>query len=290
MNKKFSFTIVNLTLILILIATSVSAAPYDISFGGVGPAADTLDLATSISGFPVVTSQWNQPRSTGTNPHQGIDIRAQTPTDVNAVCDGWVTSQNATSTYHLILKCDTNGDGLNNDNLKIYYDHLSAVGFITSSTTKITEGTKVALSGNENGGTSYHLHFGTRTSRSGTMVWTRNEPYYRWTSNWNYGRDLDFISLVTWTNNIAKVVSYEVASGIKKSLNSNSVTLFHRKDGTASWSSVQMTKSGDEFSYNLGSLYTTGEIINWMVRSQNPYTSGYNYAFMIPKYEQPTTQ
>lgn len=78
-----------------------------------------------------------------------------------------------------------------------------------------------------------------------------------------------------------------MALGVKKSLNSNSVTLYHRKDGTASWSSVQMTKSGDNFSYNLGNLYSTSTVIHWMVKAVNPYTTGYNAAFMIPKYAQP---
>ncbi|QTH40870.1 M23 family metallopeptidase [Cohnella sp. LGH] len=290
MNKKLSLFLF-ITLISTIFTTSVSAT-YNIRFGGVGPGAGTLNLATPITGYPDVNSQWNQPRLVdGSNPHQGVDLYATSGTRVNAICNGFVTYQNDTTAYELALKCDVNGDGLNNDNLEIYYDHLDDVGFVgTSSTNLVTKGTQIAESGNEGGKVGAHLHYGTRTSRSGTMVWTRTEPYYRWTSNWNYGRDLDFISLVTWTNNVAKVVAYEVDSGVKSSLNSNSVTLYHRKDGTSNWISVQMTKSGDNFSYDLNNVYTTSEVVNWMVKADNPHTAAtYKSAFMIPKYDQPSS-
>lgn len=282
-NKSKNVIILLLTFFMIF-SPNVYAADYTIGFGGVGPGVGSIDLNTPISGFPAVTSQWNQPRSIGTNPHRGVDLRASLGTRVDAVCNGFVTYQSGTD---LKFVCDVNGDGINNDSLEIFYDHLSAVGFVTTNA-YVYEGTKIALSGDENDTVSPHLHFGTRTSRLGTTVWTRNEPYYRWTSNWNYGRDLDFISLVGWTSNTASIVAYEMALGIKSSLNSNSATLYHRLDGNSVWNSVQMTKSGDNYTYNLSNIYSNGQVINWMVKVDNPHTtSSYKSAFMIPKYKQP---
>ncbi|WP_165861396.1 M23 family metallopeptidase [Paenibacillus paeoniae] len=287
MRHKMILLSINIGLLILLFTTSISAAPYTIRFGGEGPG---NILGYPISGNPVVTSKSNQPRNvTGSNPHQGVDLRAVSGTEVRAICSGWVTSQNATSTYDLIFECDVNGDGLKNDNLQIFYDHLSAVGFVANNTF-IASGTKVAESGSEGGKTDPHLHFGPRTDRLGTKVWVRAEPYYNWNNSYNYGRDMDFISTVSWSNNVAKIVAYDMSLGIKNSLNSNSATLYHRIDGTSTWSSVQMVKSGDYYSYDFSKAYSNLQVINWMVRVDNPNTSAtYKSAFMIPKYEQPST-
>lgn len=67
MKNKLRVTVI--FLIVFLISPSVAFANYDIGFGGVGPGTGEIDLDTPITGFPPVTSQWNQPRSIGTNPH-----------------------------------------------------------------------------------------------------------------------------------------------------------------------------------------------------------------------------
>lgn len=287
MNKKLFTSSLLIVLILVMLSTSVYATHYDIKFGGVGPGASTLDLITPISGYPVVTSSYNEPRDIGTNPHNGIDIRAYMNTRVNAICDGWVTHQNDTSTYYLRLRCDVNGNGVNDDDLEIYYNHLEDVGFV-SNNVYISAGTKVAESGDENGAVAPHLHFGTRTYRSGTYVWMRNEPYYRWTSNWNYGKDLDFISYAAWTNDVASVNAYAYTVGTKVPLNYGDVDLYHRLDGNVAWQGpVNMSKSGDTYSYDLDNIYDNNDVIHWMVRARRPGLSGYDVAFMIPKFRQP---
>lgn len=51
-----------------------------------------------------------------------------------------------------------------------------------------------------------------------------------------------------------------------------------------------MTKSGDNYSYNLRNIYNNGQIINWMAKGDSPFTSAsYKSSFMIPKYKQPNS-
>lgn len=63
-------------------------------------------------------------------------------TRVNAVCDGFVTFQSGTE---LSLTCDVNGDGINNDSLEVYFDHLEKVNFVVTNS-YISAGTKIAES------------------------------------------------------------------------------------------------------------------------------------------------
>lgn len=124
----------------------------------------------------------------------------------------------------------------------------------------------------------------------GCVPWTRNEPYYRWTSTWNNGKDLDFISYVTWTNNVASVNAYAYTVGTKVPLNYGDVDLFHRLDGNVAWQGpINMSKSGDTYTYDLDNIYDSNDVIHWMVRARRPGLSGYDVAFMIPKFTQPNS-
>lgn len=273
-------------------ASNGLAYSWTISFSGAGPLAGTYQFGTPIAAYPSVTSKWNQPRAvTGTNPHQGVDLTAALNTRVDAVCNGTVTEH--PGAYELILLCDTNGNGQADDDLRVKYDHLNKVDVVPDGT-YVSKGTYIALSGDEGGvyKNSPHLHFGAKANRGdGNIVWVRNEPYYRWnTSKWNAGNDLDFISLARWNGgNTAVVKSYARDENGYHGINYGDVVIFHRRPGDSLWSSENMSKSGDDFSFNLGTIYQSGTPVQWMVRSTRTdlSTSYYRVGFFIPKYAQP---
>ncbi|GIO16479.1 hypothetical protein J19TS2_60340 [Cohnella xylanilytica] len=289
--KTYLSMLVALVLLLSTGATAL-AADYTIVFGGVGPGGGTYSLGQPLStGYSAVTSKWNQPRNvtSGTNPHRGVDVTAAMNTNVLAVCDGWILSQDDGTENYLEFMCDRNGDNTKNDDLKIYYDHVEEVGFVANNV-KVTKGTKIAESGDEDGAYDPHLHFGAKAVRTGTTeVWMRNEPYYRSVSAWNYGKDLDFISNVSWNaGDTISVSSYVMNNGTPSDV---TAVAFHRANGTSTWTSSTMTKSGTGksavFTFDLGNTYSTGTVVNVMVRATRPGLTVYDDAFMIPKYAQP---
>lgn len=291
--RKALVQVCAVSLTMLAIATNAWAYSYSIVFSGAGPLAGTYQFGPPITGYPAITSKWNQPRdcsSNCTNPHQGADVTANYGTRVDAVCDGMIISQSAAA-YELVLLCDTNGNRQADDDLRVKYDHLSKVN-IYPTNTYVTKSTKIAESGDEGGLYQYpHLHFGAMANRGdGNIVWIRNEPYYRATSNWNYGNDLDFVSLPRWNGgNTAVVRTYVMSDGSKQQLNYGDVLIFHRRDGTSTWSSDVMAKSSDDFSFNLGTRYSTGVAVNWMVRAtRSNISSSYRVGFFVPKYAQPS--
>jgi hypothetical protein len=283
---KFSSFLSLFLVALLLITDTVMAYSYTTVFRGVGP---SLQFGPPIDGFPPITSKNNQPRSSGTNPHRGTDVRASVGTPVLAVCNGFVESQSSSS-YELVLECDRDGDKIADDNLWVKHDHLETVGFVSTGS-YVTKGTQIATSGDEGGKYAPHLHFGAMSYRDGVgRVWERNQPHYSGTSSWNYGNDTDFISYVRWNSSSTPVVrSYVMSDGNKISINSGDAVLFHRKDGTSTWSATTMTKSGDDFYYDLSNKYASGTVVNWMVRvtRSDLSSSYYRVGFMIPKYAQP---
>lgn len=273
-------------------AIGVWAANYSIVFN---PLADgnlsvTLGSPHGGSDYRWVTSKFIQPRTVGTSPHQGTDLRSAYGEAVYAPWNGWVVLANQTD---FEMRLDINRDGLKNDNAYFRYDHLSSIRYATGSF--VTQGTWVASSGNENGGTIAHLHFGVRKDTNGdgvSDVWVHNERYYRAIAAWDYGRLLDFISNSTWsTGDVAAAYCY---AADENSQNENvvqgDVVIFHRLAGTSTWTGTVATKSGNQFYVDLTGRYSPGASVNWMVRCNRTSikSSGVPYwSFEPPKFAQP---
>lgn len=293
MNKNRSRNIaIGGALALILCgAIGLWAADYTIIFDYTAAGAYSVTLGSPHGGtiYETVTSKFNQPRSSGTNPHRGTDLRSSYGTRVYAPWNGWVEVASGTD-YELRL--DINNDGVKNDNAYYRYDHLSSIQVASGY---VTKGAWVASSGDENGVYPAHLHFGAKkdTGTDGVSdVWVRNEPYYTTVAAWDYGRRLDFISNSTWdaTNHIAATYCYaadEVSQ--TEAVAQGDVVFFHRLTSGA-WSSIVGTKNGNQFSVDLTGYYPSGSDIQWMVRCSrtskigvaNPY-----WAFEPPKFAQP---
>ncbi|MBN2373429.1 peptidoglycan DD-metalloendopeptidase family protein [bacterium] len=134
-----------------------------------------------------VTSKWNQPRTIGTNPHQGVDLHCVKDTSVKAVWDGWLIKIDYNTA---MLQIDVNSDKIKND--PVYYckyDHLESV----ASENYYEIGKEIGKSGI--GGSGPHLHFGAISAQG---KWFKNTDNYDYQDEWNHGKDLDSFSNRSW--------------------------------------------------------------------------------------------
>jgi murein DD-endopeptidase MepM/ murein hydrolase activator NlpD len=280
MNK---IRIKSIIFLIVLIITILSfsqplfAYSYSEVFGNYPPSILNWNCPTNV--WYSITSKWNQPRSVGTNPHQGVDIAAPYGSRVNAVWYGWVES---IGTYSIRLRVDSNGNGLMDEPVYYcYYYHLSA----KKPNGYYSKGAQVGSSGNEGGTMAAHLHFGGIDTN---IKWCRNETNYRWTSNWNAGRDVDSFSREQWNGSSCNITAYfkdEAGTYIPYE-----VRLYHRKNGTSTWTDGgNMTAIGyNIYSYNFSGKYPSGTTINWLVRiKRGGLGSTYCWCFAPAKYNQP---
>jgi len=274
--KLISFLIVTVVMFFSF-SQSLFAYSYNEVFGNVPPYVLNWNCPASV--WYSMNSKWNQPRTVGTNPHQGVDIAAPYGSRVNAVWYGWVES---TGTYSIRLRIDTNGNGVVDEAAYYcYYYHLSA----KKPNGYYAKGAEVASSGNEGGTLAAHLHFGGINT---SLKWCRNETNYRWTANWNYGRDVDAFSREQWNGNSCQITAYfkdEAGTYIP-----GEVRVYHRKNGTSTWTDGGiMTYNGSYiYSYNFSGKYPVGTSINWLVRIQRSGLGGaYSWCFAPAKYDQP---
>ena len=270
--------------LLIVIAILLSqnmpayAYSYNVVFSNVPPSILNWNCPTST--WWSVNSKWNQPRPVtgGTNPHRGIDILAPFGTELKAVWSGWTTH---VGTYTIQQRLDINNDGINNDTYYYtYYYHLSnrePEGYYN-------KGVKIGNTGNEGGLWGDHLHFGGLDS--GT-TWCRNEVCYRWTSNWNGGKDVDSFSNVQWNNPSCQITAYfKDENGVYAP---GEVKIFHRQHGISTWTDGGlMTNAGNyNYTYNFSGKYPSGTQIDWLVRIKRSGLSVYSYCWAPAKFDQP---
>jgi hypothetical protein len=263
--------------------------------------------STGTPATPGVVSKWNQPRdvgSTGTTPHQGVDLTAAVGTLVYPVMPGWITYQHGKNTsgvccttsgtgsgnYEMIIRLDWNRNGVQDDNVYLKFDHLERVGYFAAGA-YVSTADRVATSGNENGAYDQHLHFGFLYPKEGTSNtgrWTGNEPHYTWAADWNYGGDLDFISWVMrYSDNTVEATAYTMNTRVRSALPQGNVVLYHRRSGTSTWSApVTMTALSSpayRFRTSLNTLgYAPGTTIDWMVRAIRPNLAEIHPAAFFP--------
>lgn len=194
----------------------------------------------------------------------------------------------------LDLYLDLNNDGLRNDNAHLRYDHLSSIRYTTANRA-VGKGEWVANSGDEQGVYAPHLHFGLRKDSGSdgiSDVWIRNEPYYRSVTAWDVGRLLDFVSLSTFSANVASVHCYAADENSQnETVAAGDVVFFHRRTGTAAWTATTASKSSNQFTVDMTGRYPAGTSIQWMAKCNRTSKIGVAYpywAYHPPKYNQPT--
>jgi len=278
------YKIKKLTLILLMLVIIFSAPmialsySYNQVFQNVPPA--ILNWACPLNNWPLVTSSWNTPRSVGTNPHRGVDLSANF-VNIYAVWNGWLT---LVGYYTIRFQIDINNDGIKND--AVYYCnyyHLSQ----RNPEGYYNKGSIIGTSGNEGGQYDPHLHFGGVDSSN---RWYRNEVNYRWTSNWNYGKDVDSFKQVEWNSNNTAAITIYFMDYPYTYISPSEVIIFYRQNGTSTWTNGgSMTYIGNyKYSYSFSGKYPTGTSINWLVRiKRSGLGSFYSYCWAPAKYDQP---
>ena len=175
MNVTRKIIILLTVIILLAFPLNSFAYTYNIVFQNVPPVILNWSCPVPASStWPGITSKWNQPRDTGTNPHQGVDVGVAYDTEVYAVWNGWLSHLWSDTTGHAVsLLIDANNNGIKDDpTYYCRYYHLKEYG--TSG--YYYKGDLIGRSGYPS---APHLHFGGVTS---TPQWYRNEVQYRWTS------------------------------------------------------------------------------------------------------------
>ncbi|PTQ57067.1 MAG: hypothetical protein BSOLF_2218 [Candidatus Carbobacillus altaicus] len=264
---------------------NVFAADYSIVFGNTPPSIVNFNSplsSSSTSGFVAVTSKWNQPRSSGTNPHNGVDLQAAVNTNVYAPYDGWLTAISVTGPYDIDFLVDANNNNIQDDgDYHIRFYHMNS----REPTGKKSKGALIGKSGSQ-GTSAAHLHFGICSVSDG-LKWLRNELNYRHLSstNWNSGKDLDAYAQVQWNNNnTASITAYIMNDGVKEHF--SDVRMYYRTTTSGAWTDGgAITRSGDIYNYNFSGKVPSGTTVQWMMRILR---SGVSQAAFCPaKFYQP---
>lgn len=244
-----------------------------------------VSFRSPLSNYANVNSKWSQPRSTGTNPHNGVDLHATVNTDVYAPYNGWTTAINITGSYDIEFIVDANGNGVqDSSDYRVRFYHMNdreALGYKT-------KGQKIGKSGNQ-GTNAAHLHFGISTGSGSSLKWWRNEVNYRHligSSYWNGVRDLDIYAQVEWSVSTASLIAYAKDEHGKTAL--EEVRMFYRTTPSGAWTDGgTMSKSGDTYSYNFSGKVPKDSTVYWMVRLKR--TGVAQVAFCPAKYYQPAS-
>lgn len=267
-----------LLVISLIMPTAAFAYSYNHVFENVPPVIQ--QWGSPLPTWAQVTSKWNQPRqvSSGSNPHQGIDLYANIGTRVNAVESG--SMMHLSYGYPLGVSLQVNTSPA----YYVHYYHLETwepAGYYY-------KGQKIATSGYYQQPSDAHLHFGgVTTNVESSRKWYRNEVNYRWTTAWNSGKDVDSYAVVGWWNNVASITAYFLTGS--NPIFPGEVRIFHRRAGTSPWTDGgTMTHVGDHcYTYDFTGRYPQGTDIDWLVRIKRNGLTVYSYCWAPSKYDQP---
>lgn len=243
MIRKLCF-IAALVILTMTTTLAVFATDYDQSFIevyglnriGTSDAMSPLRNSDGTSLYSRVNSNNNQPRTTGTNPHQGTDLRASAGTDVFPIFNGKVVAVNHTLTSQLgsvIINHDVNNDGVY-DGYYVKYLHIDPedslqVNDIVPSTTKIAVIDIYRQF-------DPHLHF-ERCDSAGSKKY-KLFNFYRFNSTWNFGSDMDYISGDAFVGNELYITGYTCTANSTNKYALSSLKLYYKIGSGGTWQST----------------------------------------------------
>ncbi len=282
---------------VVLLAHTASAESYAVTFCRYGPKTSittTFQLRTPLrSGtsdtFPNVNSKWNQPRSEGwSNPHQGVDLHALMDTPLYPVWRGWVEYASEAD-CEIVIYLDLDADTQKDDYAWVKYDHLNGVEVSVGQF--VNSGTLIGYTGDEYGEYPPHLHFGVMRQYSPTThngQWAPMERYYP--QGWNAGKDLDFICRLHYSGSSVHAIAYAHDEFGQENLPEGYVTIYHRLRGDTDWMADTMSLtagSETEWQFNLASMYSSGDVVQYMVVAERDIYDDYVWGIFPAKLEQP---
>ena len=203
--------------------------------------------------YPYITSKYSNPRALSSSPHGGVDFGVGIGTNVYPLKNGRIVAYNDTTVdpkfgYYIIVQFDTNGDGQYNSFNNVYarYAHLSK---INKKSGEVTTNTCIAESGTT-GTTAAHLHVDLRDNNLSTTGVYHSLPwqcYYGNTSNWNTGKDLDWLCGDNKNGRTFNIFCYGKTDG-GTDVTPESVKLYIRVRGSSSvWSEYTMNNGGSYY-------------------------------------------
>lgn len=284
MNKKIFIFFLSFFLLVVSVATVDASQKFSqeslTSATFKSPNRSSSNVSTDV--WPHINSAWNQPRSVGTNPHNGTDLNMSVGTNVYSAFSGNVSAKGTdwiqirhVNGYYMVYKHINPSSSL-------------VVGSAVGTNTVI--GTIQNISG-------AHLHFGLNTNTStnyNNLIWASNSrPYSHVSSgNWYNGRGLDFVKSHSVSGGTITVYAY-ASDDANANIIPTKVSLYHRKSGTTAWSSsVNMTRSqiGNEYRYqsNFAALgYRNNDRVDFLIVAYRSGMSNNNWAFYPAYYAAP---
>ncbi|MBA1335443.1 MAG: hypothetical protein HPY66_1066 [Firmicutes bacterium] len=193
-----------------IMAATGEVIGYDLQYhSGKLPNGKTVSISTQTptGNYPSVTSKLWELRSTGSNPHMGIDLNVYM-VNVYAMANGRIdfVNTNSSNDAGIYIRIVHNADGTTpnssiagtlNGDLYSHYFHLNNVtnnpstGEMWKQGDIVSRGDLIAVSGDTGIG-GYHLDFGWDMYTSSKRIPLPGKYFFD-TSSWNNGMDLDFI-------------------------------------------------------------------------------------------------
>ena len=222
--------------------------------------------------YPSVTSKYNNPRNMSSSPHGGVDFSAASGTNIYSIGLGKVVSVNSSTIdssfgYYVVVQMDTNIDG-NYDYEFVRYAHLQSCSVSVGQT--VSSNTLIGKSGST-GTTAAHLHSDMRNNNNTPNGVYRHIPwqkYYSNTSNWNYGRELDWASDHGGSGRTVTIYCYGKTDVYPTTYAPDVIYLYVRRSATSeTWKMYPMSSLGNyQYSYTIPSTdFPNGTTVDWFI-------------------------
>ena len=259
---------------------------------------------SGTSGYPRINSKWNQPRSSGSNPHQGTDFNLVQGDKFVLPYGGSIIYTNSSSgqSATFVVMLDVNGNGLRDDSVWLRVRHTQKDSNI-SLNTHYPKGTVVATIQDYNGDgntttSGDHLHFGVVFDSGVYEQYGPMHQYYNGVG-FNNGKHLDLISYVTPNNTGLSFTAYVMDETNVNPQDPHEIKIFHKKSNETVWKRYNVSiNSTTNYFVNWSTLgYSTGQSTNiqYIIRVgrfsgiNDALTSWthYNWGFNPAKFERP---
>jgi len=216
--------------------------------------------------WPDVNSKWNQPRTDGTNPHKGLDLKIPAEQVVVPILNGYLyyVERNEGKNNYVAVKYDLQKVDHNNGyDLIVYYFHIDPKDSIPNNVQAgITELGTVRSDAN-------HLHISIRDKNGFDLP---QYYFFKNISSLDYGYKVDLVHGPVYSGRTVKFRGY-VYDNISGKQSFANVYINYMTE-TSGLKTALMTRSGDEYSYTFPSQYTGQSVAYYLSIYRSGLPSG----------------
>ena len=146
--------------------------------------------------------------------------------------------------------------------------------------------TQVATTGSD------HLDWRLLSTIGGVSRTLELYPYFVNVGGWNGAKDLDYISLYGWYQNVLYISAYVMNNGIRYEIASGDLVLYWRLAGNTAWNGpIALSRNADgNYTHNVANLASPGTSLDIIIRAKRTdqgTVPNYQYGWFPPKYNQP---